>query len=401
MTVEDLNTTLQSLTLPKDFPDISAPFRLLRALESCAEQNPKDRSYWPACRLAYDYVHCAEGLPNIIGTVRREHLVRWTDWSVSFDGSDIHTGQEVRIRTVRAHVRTQAFFRRQLLREMEAMRQSGLTQDVYFSDGEWPAIVDVLIGPPLEDSPTPSTQRDRSIWSVRLLGTALMSLVGWERSPIHLPPLAQRELRLTASGLTVQCLTPSQNVHANLANISTAILDMYGPDVSEHIEPLLLGILNFPDSSATDISERLVDSLSDALAELRHELVQKKKFSSRDARIERLRHWVRRLVNTQRPPTGRGALGVNLDGQTTVVSHQNGALEWGAVQERPATIWSRDSGLAVREARRVLRTFAVAPYNARLNRQIGGDPEYVDHVCRWLRGALELRTLSLILEKQT
>ena len=49
----------------------------------------------------------------------------------------------------------------------------------------------------------------------------------------------------------------------------------------------------------------------------------------------------------------------------------------------------------------VLRTFAVAPYNARLNRQIGGDPEYVDHVCRWLRGALELRTLSLILEKQT
>lgn len=401
MTVEDLKKSLQTLSLPDDFPDIRTPFRLLRALEEHAKQTPGDPACWHACRLAYDYIHCAEGLPNIIGTVRREHLVRWTDWSVSFDGSDIHTGEEVRIRTLRAHVRTQAFFRRQLLREMEAMRHNGLTQDVYFSDGEWPAVVDLLNGPPLEDSPAPSTQRERSIWSVRLLGTALKALVDWEHSPLHLPALAHRELRLTASGLTVQCLTPVVQFHPNLASISTAIFDMYGDDVSVHIEPLLLGILDFPDSSAIDISDRLVDGLSDALAELRHDLVQKKQFNSRDARLERLRHWVRRLVNSQRPPIGRGALGVNLDGQTTIVSHQNGTLSWGAAQDRPATIWSQQSGLAVREARRVLRSFAVAPYNARLNRQIGGDPDYVDHVCRWLNGALELRTIALILEKQT
>ena len=44
------------------------------------------------------------------------------------------------------------------------------------------------------------------------------------------------------------------------------ILRMYGDDVSPHIEPLLVGILDFPDSTATDISERLIDSLSEALA---------------------------------------------------------------------------------------------------------------------------------------
>ena len=401
MTVEDLNNALHALTLPDDFPDVSTPLKLVRALEAHAEHHPLCPEIWRACRLAYDFVHCADDLPPIIGTVRLEQLVRWTDWSVSFDGSDIHTGEDVRIRTVRSHVRTQAFFRRQLLREMEALRRAELTQDVYFSDGEWPAMVDVLLGPPLEDSPTPDTQKERSVWSIRLLSTALHALTRWEASPMHLPQLTQRELRLTPSGLTVQTLTIAEQFSPNLSTISAAILRMYGDDVSPHIEPLLVGILDFPDSTATDISERLIDSLSEALAELRHDLVQQKQFNSRDARLERLRHWVNRLVNSQRPPIGRGALGVNLDGQTTVVSHQNGILEWGAVQSRPSTIWSQDSGLAVREARRVLRSFAVAPYNARLNRQIGGDPEYVDHVCRWLNGALELRTLALILEKQT
>ena len=109
MTVEDLNNALHALTLPDDFPDVSTPLKLVRALEAHAEHHPLCPEIWRACRLAYDFVHCADDLPPIIGTVRLEHLVRWTDWSVSFDGSDIHTGEDVRIRTVRSYVRTQVF----------------------------------------------------------------------------------------------------------------------------------------------------------------------------------------------------------------------------------------------------------------------------------------------------
>jgi len=349
----------------------------------------------------HDLLSAQEGLPHIIGTVRIEHLVRWTEWSVSFDGSDIHTGESIRIRTLRAHTRTTPFFKRQLFREGESLRSSGLNPALYFSDGTWPAIAVPLTGPPLEDSPTPSGHAERAIWSIRLLGTALAELVRWEQSPLNLPTLAHREMRLTEDGLAVQCLTPSKETHPNMEGLSNAILMMYGEDVSAHIEPLLHGLIDFPHSSPTDVANRLVTGLSDALAEMRHDLVLQRHHKSRDSRLERLQHWVKRLAKAQQPPAGRGALGVNLDGETTVVAGQPGELRWGTIEEQPATIWTQHEGLEVREARRVLRSFAVAPHNARLNRQIGGDPQYIDHVCRWLNGALELRTLVLLLDKQT
>lgn len=401
MTPEELQKKIQQLLPHLDLPGVETPSRLLRALENEVEHTPLPDAFWPLLHQVNHLVRAQEGLPHIVGTVRFERLVRWTNWSVSFDGADIHTGESIRVRTLRAHNRTDPFYKRQLFREGTALKTSGLTPALYFSNGSWPAIAIPLSGPPLEDSPTPSGHTERSIWSIRILGTALGALVRWEQSPLHLPALSNRELRLTENGLDIQCLSPASEQRPNLEGIAHAILTMYGEDVSAHIEPLLHGLIDFPHSTPTDIANRLVEGLSDALAELRHDIVLQRHHKSRESRLERLRHWVKRLAKAQQPPAGRGALGINLDGETTVVSGRPGELRWGTAENQPATIWNANDGLAVREARRVLRSFSVAPYNARLNRQIGGDPDYVDHVCRWLNGALELRTLVLLLEKQS
>ncbi|HMV67636.1 MAG TPA: hypothetical protein PKA64_12360, partial [Myxococcota bacterium] len=97
------------------------------------------------------------------------------------------------------------------------------------------------------------------------------------------------------------------------------------------------------------------------------------------------------------PPRGRAAVGVSLDGRTLVVQNYDRVVLWGPVGDRPEVIWSADAGLDPQLARRLLRTRGSAPVSERLNREVEGNPVYVDRIARWAAGQLELRTLRLLL----
>ena len=403
MTPEELQTTLDIALPDMELPSVEFPGALVRAMEQYLDSEGPKPALWTLMGAVHNRLQCTEGIPAVIGLCRIEQLVRWDDWSVTFDGSHTQTGEMLRIRTLRRHVKSEPWYRRQLFREGNALISAGLAPKLERQTGPWPALIHPLDGPPLEEGAPVSGHTERAIWSIRLWGTALQDLITWEQSGFTLPRLSYRDLRLNEAGLGIVCLSPSGNPRQtpNLDLVASAILNTYGEDVAESIEPLLQGLIDFPDSSPTDIAERLIRSLSSTLADLRHGFVLDQHQATRENRLERLRHWLKRLANNQRPPAGNGALGVNLDGHTTVVSGQGQSLLWGVSDQRSATIWSEQEGLTVREARRMLRSHSVAPHNARLNRQIGGDPAYVDHVCRWLNAALQMRTLLMLTEKQS
>jgi hypothetical protein len=101
------------------------------------------------------------------------------------------------------------------------------------------------------------------------------------------------------------------------------------------------------------------------------------------------------------PPMGRGAVGVDLEGRTTLLLSAAGRVEWQTVGGDSICLFDPNDGLNARDARRVLRARASAPTNMRLHADVGGDVAFVELTCRWLAAALHLRTLRLLLEAPT
>ena len=148
MTPETLEIALHALFPDADLPSIDTPARLLRVLEERLQQDASlHQRLSPLVVHINHYLRCRDGIPTVIGTVRIERLVRWTDWTVSFDGRDLHTGEETRIRTLRCHTRADPFYSRQLFREGHLLKNSGLANGIRFVEGPWPSMTQPLAVP--------------------------------------------------------------------------------------------------------------------------------------------------------------------------------------------------------------------------------------------------------------
>lgn len=371
---------------------IDEPAAWIAALEARCEADPTDEGLTAALLQTHACVTTAEGLPSVIAGVRRERLVRWDDHSATWDGVEVATGRNTRIRTLRGQAARDPVLRRLLLREGKLLA-SVLSVPVYVHDGAWPAITAVLIGEPLGVF-ADLDDHDRPEVLARRLGTAIDELARAEALGIGFPALDRRELLDTPAGIAVVCLTPTPRVSAGqqLECIARSLTEWWADGPNTPVDGLLAGMIQFAPDTIAEARERWQEALSEHLLGLRHALARRSQLWRHETRAERLRAAVVALEAFP-PPQGVGAVSVDLEGQITVLHADGQRIHW-TVGDQTSEIWG-SAGLVVREARRLLRAHGSAPPNARL---APADPVFVDRACRWIGAALQLRTMRLLLD---
>src|SRR5699024_1884534 len=88
-------------------------------------------------------------------------------------------------------------------------------------------------------------------------------------------------------------------------------------------------------------------------------------------RHQRLHALLKRLVRALPPPVGQGAVGVDLQGQVTLVRSDGHQVEWGPPDDLQL-VWSATQGFDAPLARRLLRTRASGIPTPRMHTQVGG-----------------------------
>jgi len=396
MTPDTLQTLVRSIDAT--LPGTEDPPQLLRALEALADRRPADRAVAEAIRAAHGMVTAGDGLPATVGGVHREDLVRWDDWTSTWDGPHLPTGGHARIRVLRAHTARDPVLRRALLREAKALQGALSDLPVRAEEGRWPALMVPLPGAPITPSAGPDDHRRPEILA-GMLCTAVVDLSRWERQRLGLPRLSATDLRHTGAGLRIVCLTATApaEVGEHVARIAGILEAWWGEGPESPIDALLAGLVAFPPRTTGEAEEQIRATLAEDLTDRRHRLAARVDRVHLEDRVARLLSLVRRLEGAVPPPEGHGAIGVDLEGRTTVVTSRDGWIRWGRVSE-PTVVRERNGTLRVREARRLLRVRSASPPNTRLQAEVGGDPASIDVICQWLAAALRLRTERKLLE---
>lgn len=395
MTPEGLADIIRPLA--RDLPGVEDPARLLRALEALADRHPADRVIAAAIHGTNDLATAGDGVPAVIAGVRRESLVRWDAWTATWDGPAVATGAPARVRALRSAASRDPVLRRALIREGRVVQDALGDLVVAVEESPWPALRVILPGSPLSPRVDADDRRRPEVLG-RLIGTAVADLARIESRRIGLPPLSPREVLDTGDALRVVCLTPQAPGEAgpSLSGIARTLQRWWGEGDDGAVEALLDGLATFPPRHATEAGRQVREALAQDLAATRHRLRGRAHAVSRQERHARLFDAVSRLGLAVPPPEGRGPVGVDLDGRVTVVDSRAGRVRWGPPGE-VVLVREFDGEIEVREARRLLRAHAAAPPNPRFAGEVGGSPEDVVRICRWVASALQLRTIERLL----
>jgi hypothetical protein len=341
MIPEDIDRRVQELVVggPSGDP--------LRVLEEMAERAPGDRRIAALVMDLADRRSAESSTPPIVAGVRRDELVRFDPFTVTWVGTEVATGRAAMVRVLRSDRRVDPALARSLVREGRALAAVLEVQ----VDATAPALVLPLDAPPLTDAP-----------SARHLVGALVDLTRWADAGIAPPPLGALELR-DAGGLgAVCCLTLG------------AIPDEAVPSLYARLRPRSTEM----PSSLEEAKERTRAAFALQLTELFHALGKRVREGVFATRAARLHATVRRLQESVPPPQATARLGdavLRSDGRT--------------VQLGDEVVFSQGA-LVAPLARQLLRAHAAAP------------PERhgeADRVGRWVAASLKLRTVRLLLER--
>lgn len=385
MTPTTLRRALRDHPATADIADEIDPSRLVRALERRVVEAPTDRALARLLTDAIDFATAGDDLPPLVAGVRPGPVVRWSSWSVTFEGVDVSSGQTVLARTLRAGRRSPPW-RKALARDARLL--AGLHgARVTLRDEPLPVLMCPVPGEPLlDEAPLPEDLATRAV--LRIAG----DLAAWENAGLPLPDPDGREIRQASNGAALLVLDPDGDDLADLGDLAVR-LSTVGPGPHD---PVLDACARFAPGSASEFAELLTARLAERLAEERHTLARAWHDRRHHHQVARLKGLVARLGRVG-PPIGRGALGVDLEGRPTVLESEGTTLTWGPVDGPTLAVLS-EQGLHARTARRLLRTRAQAIPNPRLDEMVGGEPGYADRACRWVASALELRTVQKLLE---
>ncbi len=360
--------------------------------EELADDRPVDRGLARLVRALHERTTAGDGLPPEIGGVRRETLVRWDDLTTTWEGRTVDGGAAM-VRVCRPHAARDPVLRRLLLRDADALAE--VAPDLAVDDGALPALVLPLAGPRLPDDEEPVHAGNAPV--ARWLATAIAGLSRWELAGLGLPRLCRAELRRGDAGITVACLTPTDvDADATADNLALVATSLSGwEDAEDPLSDRLGALALAPPGSALAAGGLVREAFAEELSGLRHGLVARWKAHLRESRHRRLLAVLDRMDAAVPAPQGRGAVGVDLDGNVTVLQSGPAGIRW-----QDERVWTPDLGFDPATARRLLRARAAAPPNARLNAQVGGTADAVEAITRWVAAGLQLRTVRLLLEKR-
>ena len=320
----------------------------LRALEEMAEGAPADRRIAQVVTDVADRRSAESSTPPIVAGVRREELVRFDTFTVTWSGTEVASGRGAMVRVLRADRRVDPAIARSLVREGRAL---AAVLDVVV-DPTIPALVLPLPHPPITEPPT-----------ARHLVGALVDLSRWEEAGLAVPMLGPLEVRDAGGRGAVCCLT--------LGTTSDEAI----PALYARLRPRSTEV----PTTLEEAKERTRAAFVLQLTELYHALGKRVREGVVATRAARLHATVRRLQESLPPPPVTARLGeavVRSDGRT--------------VQLGDELVFSHGA-LVAPLARQLLRAHAAAPPAST------ADP--ADGIGRWVAAALKLRTVRLLLER--
>ena len=362
------------------------PDETLRRLEGLADANPADRRVAAAVRALHDYIRAGAGLEPEVGGVHRERLVAWSAADATWMGTDVQSGGEGVVRTLRPDA-TDPVRVRALARDARALVD--LVPGLRSGEG-W--IAAPAPGTALTDRPT----RDPAVLA-RLVSTAFSALCAFEQTG-QWPVLADEQWRATDAGLV---LVPLETRHAgDVGGTLARFAQRLGPTEPTHpLEEALAGIAMAPPRTAAVASEIIEHALATDLAARRHALFHRRRETAHGDRVARLFEAVQGLQQSLPHPLGRGAVGIDLEGRTTAIEGRREGIWWGPLGSM-VPVWTPSDGFDAPEARRLLRARAAAPPSPRLQDEVEGDADFTDAVGRWVAAGLKARTIRMLLERE-
>lgn len=371
MTPDQLDHLLALADQPP-FPPESDADEALDRLEAACEAGrgaAAERAFGALMRR----VEATRGLPPVVAGVRREALVRWDAWSVTFTGHDTHDGRPVMVRVL--HGRPDPRRLRWLARQGRGLPGVQTLPEALVAD---------LPGQPLAELAAADPELGRRLVS------GLVALRGR-----GVPPLTADELRVVDGATRVVCLTRGPDASGGIAALASTLL----PAAEGPLADVLRGLAEMPPRTVDDAEDPVVRALARELAGVRHHLLARWSATLQHTRVERLMQLLDRLDASLTPPRGRAAAGVDFDGRVQIVTCDEDTVAFGPV-DALEPVWSNDDGFDAVRARRLLRAQAAAPPNPRLSREVGGNDAFGDAIGRWVAAGLRLRTLRLLLARQ-
>ncbi len=371
--------------------DESPSAELLGVLEERAERELPAPEVERVISALHGRLVAGRGLQPAVAGVRREALVRWDRWTTTWEGSDVVTGAPALVRVVRPGPGADAVVRRALARQGRVLR--GVVPGLVEHPTEG-ALTAPLPGPAFLPAAPPELELRRC---ARALGRCFADLVAREAAGLPLPALGPADLRDGPTGPTIVSLSVGEADQTD--NIAWLAQWLPVPPDGE-LARALGGLAHMPPRSGAGAATELVRAFASLLAGQRHELASRWRVGQALRRRQRLQRAIARLRAAVPPPVGRAAIGVDLEGRVTLLTGVEGHLSWGPADGERVAVYHPDVGLDAPLARRLLRARASAPDNPRLQAESGGSSQFADHACRWINGALRLRTLRLLLDAQ-
>jgi len=326
-----------------------------------------------------------------IGDIHPETLIRWDKWTSTWIGTERNTGRAYQVRVINRENQPSPFFSRALRREKRAL-------ETLFPAIQYGSEEEEFIALPLPGAPFGEGHGALPLHNgIKLIGRALAFFEKWSDAGLVPPRLSPHELRDHDGLLTISCLSPFCGEGSSSA--VNAILPLLRPSCegTEHLADFFEALAEFPDADLSLVEQSWRRLLARALTQDRHQLAIRWRQSSVSDRATRLYRAVQRLHEAFPAPTGRGVLGVDLEGLPLLVESTSEQLSWGP-KGHFSLINAQDQPLSPREARRVLRARASAALNARLHEEHDADPQFTEAICAWLSSSMRLRAVRLMLE---
>ena len=379
MTPADLFERLSERGWPLEDQD---PAQIVRMLEHEAEAQPADLELRQLLIEAHTMSTLPGTLETVIHGIRRTELIRWDAWSMTWAGHEVSSGRTARLRVLRDPMTQDAVARRALSREgtLLAPLVSGLRQ-------EDDALIVVATHSPAPVPPLTTWTR------------ALDLVKRWSEAGLGLPIPLDTTLCHTEHGLEVLCLSPARPLPTSetLQQLADWLARVLTPGQDSPALRLVQRFALLPPPSLVEVEEEFRKTLREDLVARWHTLRIRREALQHHDRRARLEQLIHRLGTSLPPPRGKAAVGVSMEGSTTVVQGDGQRLDWGEVDALDV-VYEPQDGLVAQTARRLVRARAAAPPSLLLQDQVGGDVLFLDHASRWVASRLRLRTLRLLLK---
>lgn len=408
--------------IPRDLLDLlqeagsslERPISVQRAaLEALVDRRPELlQTADPHLLQLRSFERAADGLPRVVGGLRRDRLMAHDATSTTWHGWWEDSGEQGAVRCLRPELQRDPVLIRRIERGVRAATGlRGLAPMRFQLHGPCPHVAYRLEGVQLA-SLLPAEDLTDPLLLIRWLATGLATLHALHARGLAMRALAAQQVLLGEQRATLVWLDPlggQPNPRGDLSQLAASLLlldpERHHPQV-QLMEPWVAA----PPASAEEASELLRRALADHLAASRHKLAMRGRTADRSARAARLYACARALQKALPPPSGRCVLRAGHDRVLYLVESEDGCVRGGAAAGVPPhgllPLYTPSRGLDAPAARAMLRAWAqrddgdMELRTATQQRWAGSDAAG-EALTRWLSAASRLRRAQLMLAHRT